>query len=96
MVACGVLVECNNRKLIVKFLHSDEISDVKQLTEEVLKVFKIEGAFVIQMKREEWGGEFFDVMNNDSIAERSIMRVVRVEDESNATLDIINKVCAGR
>ena len=36
------------------------------------------------------------MMNNDSIAERSIMRVVRVEDESNATLDIIDKVCACR
>ena len=58
-------------------------------------MFKIEGAFVIQMKRKEWG-EFVDLMNNDSIAEHSIMRVVRVEDESSATLDIINKVCAGR
>ena len=59
-------------------------------------MFKIEGAFDIQMKREEWGGEFVDVMNNDSIAEHSIMRVVRVEDGSSATLDIINKICAGR
>ena len=48
------------------------------------------------MKREEWGGEFVDVMNNDSIAEHSIMRVVRVEDESSVTLDIVNKVCAGK
>ena len=96
MAACEVLVEHNNRKQIVKFIHSDEIRDVKQLTEEVVKVFKIEGAFVIQMKREEWGGEFVDVMNNDSIAEHSVMRVVRVEDESIATLDVVNKVCAGR
>jgi len=48
MAACEVLVEWNNRKQIVKFIRSDEISDVKQLTEEVVKVFKIEGAFVIQ------------------------------------------------
>jgi len=29
----------------------------------MVKVFKVEGTFVIQMKREEWGGEFVDVMN---------------------------------
>ena len=37
MAACEVLVECSMQ--IVKFFHSSEISDVKQITEEVLKLF---------------------------------------------------------
>ena len=73
MAACEVLVEYNNRRQVVKFCHSEEFSDVTILKNEVVKVFKVKGEFVIQMKRDEWGGEFVDVMNEDIIAEHSIM-----------------------
>ena len=100
MATCEVLVKYNNRKQVVKFCRNEEFSDVTILKNEVVKVFKVKGEFVIQMKREDWGGEFGDVMNEDVIAGHLIMRIVRVEDATSCCsasgttpLDKSNKVC---
>ena len=85
MAACEVLVEHNNRRQVIKFYHSEELSDVIMLSNEVIKVFKVEGTFVIQMKREEWGGEFVDVIGDELIPEHSIVRVVQVDNISSCS-----------
>jgi len=53
MAACEVLVEHNNRREVIKFYHSEELSDVTMLSSAVIKVLKVEGTFVIQMKRDQ-------------------------------------------
>jgi len=54
---------------VVKFCHSEELSDVTTLSNEVDKVFKVGRTFFIQMKTEEQGGEFVDVIHDKLIPE---------------------------
>ena len=55
-----VLVEYNSSKRIVKFLSQQ--CDVKEVRNEIIKVFEMERkGFIIQMKREEWGEEFVNL-----------------------------------
>ena len=43
------------------------------LSIELVEVFKVEGKFVIQMKKEEWRGEFVDVMCDELLPKYSNM-----------------------
>jgi len=102
MAACEILVEYNNRRQVVKFCHNEELSDVTTLSNEVVKVFKVEGTFVIQMKTE---GEFVDVFDDELhvqvIPEHSMMQVVQVENTScctergNIPFNENNEACTG-
>ena len=68
-----VLVEYNSSKF------SPQQCDVKELRNEMMKVFKIRKEFIIQMKREDWGGEFVDVSEAESIPDHSVVRIVPLE-----------------
>ena len=66
-----ILVEYNSSKRIVKFLSQQ--CDVKEVRNEIIIVFEMERkgfmkvfemerkGFIIQMKQEEWGGEFVNL-----------------------------------
>lgn len=75
-----VLVEYNGSRRVVKFLPKQDLSDVKELSNEIMKVFQVQKKqFIVQMKREEWGGEFVDVLEAESIPEPSVLKIVSSE-----------------
>ena len=61
----------------MKFSPKQDLSDVGELSNEIIKVFKVQKKqFIVQMKWEEWGGEFVDVSEAESIPEHSVLRIL--------------------
>ena len=71
---------------MVKFLPKQDMSDVGELSNEIIKVFEVQKKrFIVQMKREEWSGEFVDVSEAESIPEHSVLRTVFSENINIST-----------
>ena len=82
-----VLVECNESRRVVKFSPKQDLSDVEEVRNEIIKMFKVQKKkFIIQMKREEWGGEFVDISEPESIPEHSVLRILFTENITVSTL----------
>ena len=81
------LVECNESRQVVKFSPKQDLSDVGEVRNEIIKVFKVQKKkFIIQMKREEWGGEYVDISEAESIPEHSLLRILFSENITVSTL----------
>ena len=71
---------------MVKFLPKQDMSDVGELSNEIIKVFEVQKKqFIVQMKWEEWSGEFVDVSEAESIPEHSVLRNVFSENINIST-----------
>ena len=76
----------------MKFSPKQDLSDVGELSNEIIKVFKVQKKqFIVQMKWEEWGGEFVDVSEVESIPEHSVLRTLFSENITVSTLVSENK-----
>ena len=82
-----VLVECNGSRRVVKFSPKQDLSDVGEVSNEINKVFKVQKKkFIVQMKQEEWGGEFVDISEAELIPEHSFLRILFSENITVSTL----------
>ena len=76
----------------MKFSPKQDLSDVGELSNEIIKAFKVQKEqFIVQMKWEEWGGEFLDVSEAESIPEHSFLRILFSENTTVSTLVSENK-----
>ena len=75
-----VLVKLGDSNRPVSFL-SDGENDQDVLNEEIRKVYRdeipVNSSFILQIKDEEWGGEFVDISSaQTNIVDKSILKVV--------------------
>ena len=76
----------------MKFSPKQDLSYVGELSNEIIKVFKVQKKqLIVQIKREEWGGEFVDVPEAESIPEHSVLRILFSENITVSTLVSENK-----
>ena len=62
-------------------------NDVGEVSNEINKVFKVQKKkFIVQMKQEEWGGEFVDISEAELIPELSFLRILFSENITVSTL----------
>ena len=62
-------------------------NDVGEVSNEINKVFKVQKKkFIVQMKQEEWGGEFVDISEAELIPEHSFLRILFSENITVLTL----------
>ena len=62
-------------------------NDVGEVSNEINKVFKVQKKkFIVQMKREEWGGEFVDISEAELIPEHLFLRILFSENITVSTL----------
>ena len=82
----GVLVRYGERSRSVTFTSGSE-SDSDLLLKEVVKTFDDQmpksTKLFLQIKEEEWGGEFVDVSRTQSIPDRSVLKVVMQKVSAN-------------
>ena len=75
-----VIVSLGENKRIVSFSTCAASDDVEALTQAICTAFKDvlqpDREFFLQIKNEEWGGAFLDVLGSDEIADRSVVRAV--------------------
>ena len=78
-----VLVCLGDRKREVSFLSKDDEPDGKNLLKETVKVFSDvlveendKDSLVLQLKNEEWDGDFIDVVSMMSIPDKSVLKAI--------------------
>ena len=74
-----VLVCLGERKRGVSFASGDPDEEREALLQAIVEAFvdvKIRDDLVLQLKSEEWGGEFVDLKANQEIPDRAVLKVV--------------------
>lgn len=72
------LVQYNVHSRVVHFTGGklpDVVAEIRRVFSDVLPPAAASPHLVVQMKQEEWGGEFVDVSENESLPDKSILRV---------------------
>ena len=85
----SVLVRYCERSRPVSFTSKSSTSDVVIVMEQFFEVFHDQitepaasSVLVLQIRLEEWAGEFVDVSNTDMIPDRSVLRVLQIKRQS--------------
>ena len=77
-----VIVSMGDNKRVVSFSNTatSAVSDAKALTQAIRASFKDilqpGQEFFLQLKSEEWGGVFLDLLGSEEIANRSVVKAV--------------------
>lgn len=87
-----VLVVLGEHRRPVSFVDSGK----GELLSAIRKAFQVEGncRVFVQIKNEEWGGEFTDVVEGQVIANRSILRAVVERGSPNSPKVRCSKLCS--
>ena len=85
-----VLVRVGQNNRPVTLDPGDSSTDVERLMKSVYLCFKdvlkadaSDSSIILQIKSEDWGGEFVDIESNSTIPDKSVIRVLQVYITSN-------------
>jgi hypothetical protein len=86
-----VLVSLGDNTRVVSFTADSSAGDSEALTESVKSTFQdvLPGqSFFLQIKSEDWGGVFLDLLPEDRIPDKSVIKAVLVKPATEVCFDV--------